>query len=757
MSLCINPQCLQPDHPDNFRSETCQSCGAPLLLQGRYRVMRQISSTTGFGTVYEAYERNHPRILKVLRRDRAQQDKVLEMFRHEAKVLGQIHHPGVPYVAEDSYFTLALPGVTDPLHCIVMEKIEGLNLRQWMQQQGNHPIPEAQALQWLIQLTDILQRIHHQNFFHRDIKPDNVMVRANGQLVLVDFGAVREVTQTYLAHIASQGGITKISSAGYTPPEQEQGQAVPQSDFYALGRTIIYLLTALSPNDAAIYDPLRNCFDWRPHAPQVSEDFAQLLDSLVAPRVVDRPANAQSILDALQRLARDRWWNAKADTGGISTLLPDTTLTPNTTAGANASTTSPLPNPDPPPHPPRPPHPSESSTVPVFTGIGTEGPEFFGPPGFTPQGPASQMPPPPVSIPANSIPAQQRSWLNRGGRGLLPLVAVGAIAVIGIGIGHQAGLFTPDSGEDTPALAVTPTPAQLRRTLSDHTSPVNTLALLSDGRRLLSGGADRGIRLWDVDTGAVLQTWPPTQSLINVLALSLDETLIYAAQADGTVEAWPLDLSGEETTPRWQQTVTPGTAINTLTPTPDGQQLVAGAADGTLYILATGDGATEQTIPAHQGAINTVAVTADGQGVISGGSDRAVRVWSLATGELQQTLGEHDSFVNHLVIHPDGQTVYSAGADGFIYQWHLATGELHHTLVGHDSYVNRLALSRDGQTLISGGADQTVWFWDIRTGAAQAQWTGFGLPVDELVLTPSQVLITASRTATTLQIWALEP
>ena len=116
-----------------------------------------------------------------------------------------------------------------------MEKIDGLNLTQWMQQQGNHPIHQEQAIRWLTQLSGILQQIHQNNYFHRDIKPSNVMIRTSGQLALVDFGAAREMTQTYFSQVDQGAGVTAISSVGYTPPEQEQGQAVPQSDFYALG------------------------------------------------------------------------------------------------------------------------------------------------------------------------------------------------------------------------------------------------------------------------------------------------------------------------------------------------------------------------------------------------------------------------------------------------------------------------------------------------------------------------------------------
>ncbi len=693
MSLCINPHCAQPDHPDNLQAITCQNCGAPLVLQGRYRVMAIVSQNTGFGTVYEAYERQQAKILKVLRPERAADSKVLDMFVQEATMLSQIRHGGVPDVGPEGYFTVAMPGSQAPLHCLVMEKIDGLNLRQWMIQQGNHPISEGQALHWLMQLTDILQRIHQQNYFHRDIKPDNVMVRANGQLVLVDFGAAREMTHTYLAQLASQGGITRVSSAGYTPPEQEQGQAVPQSDFYALGRTMIYLLTARSPNDAALYDPLRNHFEWRPLAPQVSPAFADILDRLIAPRVVDRPPSAQSILDALQGLARDRWWATNADLGGSTTHLPETTLTPATT---QKSTT-------------RPPSSAPPSRRGMLTGL-------------------------------------RPSWL------LARPLALGLGFFVLVSLGWGSWQVAQRQGWLLPAAQTLAAP---QYDLRGHRSSINTLRLLVDGRRLVSAGADRQLHLWDLATGALLQTWPQTPSFINALAISPDGTWIYVAQADGTLEAWPLGRT--VTAPAWRQTVGAGVALNALTLTPDGQRLIAGAANGLIHVVGVQNGTTLLSRSLHSGAINGVAISADGQTVVTGGSDRAVRVWNLATDPDPITLGSHDSFVNHVLISPDGQTVYSAGADGTIRQWDLLGRDrpLLRILRGHRSYVNVLAISPDGRTLLSGGADGVVYLWDGASGRLQRHLRGFSLPVDSLVLTPTQQLVTASRTAPTLRVWTL--
>ena len=81
------------------------------------------------------------------------------------------------------------------------------------------PISERTAIRWLKQLTEILHAIHQQQYFHRDIKPPNIMLKPNAQLALIDFGTAGEVTQTFIQKLQGQQ-VTGIISAGYTPPEQ---------------------------------------------------------------------------------------------------------------------------------------------------------------------------------------------------------------------------------------------------------------------------------------------------------------------------------------------------------------------------------------------------------------------------------------------------------------------------------------------------------------------------------------------------------
>ena len=287
MSLCINPVCSQPNHPDNDENRFCQSCGSQLELIGRYRVLRLLSDKTGFGKIYEAYQQDTPKILKVLKEELTNDSKALALFQQEAKVLQQLNHPGIPQT--EGYFPYQTRNNLI-LHCLVMEKIAGPNLEQWLKQQQNRPISEAQAIVWLKQLLEILDLVHNQQYLHRDIKPSNIMIRPDGQLVLIDFGTAREITRTYLAN---SGGMTAISSSGYSPPEQMRGQAIPSSDFFALGRTFVFLLTGFPPEQ--LYDPHLDILQWRHHANHVSPLLLDFIDWLISTEVTKRPSNAEDI------------------------------------------------------------------------------------------------------------------------------------------------------------------------------------------------------------------------------------------------------------------------------------------------------------------------------------------------------------------------------------------------------------------------------------------------------------------------------
>ena len=295
MSLCINPQCQESHNSDTLLF--CKGCGSELLIDGRYRV-QSLLGQGGFGLTYEVLDLySQPKVLKVLTDNNP---KYVELFQQEARVLEIMNHPGIPKLDLNGYFTYYPQNELEPLHCIVMEKIEGLNLEEYLAKRANKPIFYKRALRWLAELSLILEKVHNLNFFHRDIKPSNIMLKANGCLVLIDFGTARQLSNSYIQK-QSAGLVTGIVSSGYTPAEQMRGKATKQSDFYALGGTLVFLLTASNP--LKFYNPQTDKIEWSSAAvDDIPSGFVDLLDSMLSSFPIDRPKNARDIFQEIIKI-----------------------------------------------------------------------------------------------------------------------------------------------------------------------------------------------------------------------------------------------------------------------------------------------------------------------------------------------------------------------------------------------------------------------------------------------------------------------
>lgn len=670
MSYCINPICSEPNDPANINNRICRNCGSELLLQGRYQVMRLLSDNSGFGIVYEAYDGATPKILKVLKQKHNKNPRVIELFQQEAVVLRQLNHPGIPKVEPDGYFQFLARNGIEPIHCIIMEKVDGLNLKQWMRQQGNHPISEKQALNWLKQLAEILHLVHQKNYFHRDIKPENIMIRSTGQLVLIDFGTARELTYTYLAEVAGAGNVTRISSAGYTPPEQEKGHAVPQSDFYALGRTFVYLLTAKSVTDRDIYDPLTDQCNWHNYAPGISSQLLNFIDKLMAPTAAARPKNTQEILDNLTTIYQPLSQSKLGSNRSKSTIIqPSLTQLPlKISFFPQRSAIS-----------------KKKWLVAGFTAL------VFGLGGYGG-----------YHIYRYSI-SQTISYENIS---LLKTLKGHNSFVNHLAISPDGQSLFSASADKTIKIWHLATGQEIR-TLEGHNSSVNYLAISPDGQTLFSAGADNIIHVWDIATGQKIRTLEGHSSSVNYLEISSDGQTLFSASADKTVKVWYLAMGKEIRTLEGHDSF-----VNSLVISPDGQTLLSASADKTVKIWDLATGKEIRTLVGHNSSVNSVTISPDGQTLFSASADKTIKIWDLATGQAIRTL-QDSSFVNYLVINPDGQTLLSSNADKAIKLWDLSTGKVIRTFTGPAQPINYFAIRSDWQTMATGTGDKVIEVWQM--------------------------------------------
>lgn len=268
----------------------CQACQTPLVIHDRYRILRSLlgEHEHPYTEVFEVADLEEGSKRKVLKTLKCQTNpKLREAFGQERRILSELKHPSIPRL-EDA-FSIALTNPTPrELPCLVMQWIEGENLEDWLDR-GQRLTTETMAIDWFAQVARVLDYVHQRQFFHRDIKPSNIIRQPSGRLVLIDFGTARELTET----VIRGHSVTQWRSLGYTAPEQLMGKAVPQSDVYALGRTLLHLLTGTRPDylDVPYWYTM---LDFTP-----SDRFRNLLDRCLNDDPQQRPTT-KAILAELQ-------------------------------------------------------------------------------------------------------------------------------------------------------------------------------------------------------------------------------------------------------------------------------------------------------------------------------------------------------------------------------------------------------------------------------------------------------------------------
>lgn len=268
------------------------------LLSGRYKILR-ILGTGGFGQTYVAEDTQHPEhpicVVKHLRPN-SQDPEFLQVARRlfEAEVealrkLGQ--HNQIPALV-DSF-------EEDGEFYFVQEFVDGYPFSEELA--GGFQISEGQAIRLLENVLPILSFVHENHSIHRDIKPSNLIRRRDGQLVLIDFGAVKEIQTQLTTRTDHQTDYTVgIGTQGYTPHEQLAGRPRYCSDIYALGITVIQALTGYQPQELS-EDPRTSELLWEQHA-QISEGLKLLLKKMTRSQISRRYQSAKEVLNDLKRL-----------------------------------------------------------------------------------------------------------------------------------------------------------------------------------------------------------------------------------------------------------------------------------------------------------------------------------------------------------------------------------------------------------------------------------------------------------------------
>ncbi|NCQ94485.1 MAG: protein kinase [Microcystis aeruginosa W11-03] len=664
---CINPDCSQPGHPSNNNSNTryCQSCGSQLLLNGKYRVSRLLSDTTGFGIVYEAFEGFTAKILKVLQEKWNNQPKAVELFKREYDVLLELSRQNVTGVPRgDAYFQYSTRE-GKILHCLVMEKVEGIDLEQWLNQYDI--LSQKLALKWLREITLILDKIHQQNWLHQDIKPPNIMLRNSGELVLIDFGTAgtaREETQTY--HQKGKGQqVTGITSVGYTPNEQQHSQAVIQSDFYALGRTFVHLLTGKHPLE--IYDAVNDVLAWREETENIHPLLLDFIDELMGRLPKNRPANTRVILQRFPKINS----SPPVSPVAVPQKTPGQPIKKNKLRNRMIALGGVL-----------------------LLGVGiTQAYGYF----------KSQ------EINTQISPINSPQGKNFSEHSFPDKTLTGhSDEVFSVAYSPDGRYLASGSIDQTIKIWEVATGKELR-TLTGHSGGVFLVAYSPDGRYLASGSIDQTIKIWEVATGKELRTLTVYSYLYGAdVVYSPDGRYLASRSDDKTIKIWEV-ATGKEL-----RTLTGHSGpVLSVVYSPDGRYLASGGGlrDNTIKIWQVATGKVLRTLTGHSDWVLSVVYSPDGR-YLASGSRQTIKIWQVATGKVLRTLTGHSDWVWSVVYSPDGRYLAS-GSYQTIKIWEVATGKELRTLTGHSHSVNSVVYSPDGRYLASGSGDKTIKIWRV--------------------------------------------
>jgi serine/threonine protein kinase len=268
---------------------------AGTTLSQRY-LIQEVIGVGGMGSVYRARDLHFPNVVKLvavkeminMAPDPLVRQTIIQNFEREANLLATLNHPSIPRIYD--YFS------QDDRSYLVLEFVHGKDLEAIIAETDGF-LSEVQVLTWGIELCDVLDFLHSHKpdpIIFRDMKPSNVMINHNGDVILVDFG----IAKTFQSGVKG----TMIGTEGYSPPEQYRGEATPLADIYALGATMHHALTRRDPR---LEPPFS--FNERPIRkmnPSVSTDLEVVIDTALQYNVNERFPSAADMKEALLAAGR---------------------------------------------------------------------------------------------------------------------------------------------------------------------------------------------------------------------------------------------------------------------------------------------------------------------------------------------------------------------------------------------------------------------------------------------------------------------
>ncbi|KAL0960878.1 hypothetical protein HGRIS_005892 [Hohenbuehelia grisea] len=298
-----------------------------------------------------------------------------------------------------------------------------------------------------------------------------------------------------------------------------------------------------------------------------------------------------------------------------------------------------------------------------------------------------------------------------------------------------------------------PSGQQIGESLVGHEDIVTSVAISKDGKRVVSCGLDKTIRIWNTGAVSESRTKTPLAGPVTSISISPDGQYIASGSLDKTIRIW--DVAGR------RQHGEPLTGhediVNSVAFSPNGRLIISGSNDETIRIWdVVARRQVGEPLSGHEDIVRSVAFSPDGQRIVSGSYDRPIRVWDTSSQEqIGETLTVHEDSIRSVAFSPCGRYIASGSNDGTILVWDVAAGKQHGEALKHSVAVKSVVFSPDGLKIIAGYSDSMVRVWDVASrsqigdpldASPESSWSGS-------VALSSDGQHIASVSDHTMQIW----
>jgi WD40 repeat protein/tetratricopeptide (TPR) repeat protein len=287
-------------------------------------------------------------------------------------------------------------------------------------------------------------------------------------------------------------------------------------------------------------------------------------------------------------------------------------------------------------------------------------------------------------------------------------------------------------------------PAMLR-TLEGPDEDVTSVSVTPDARRAVSGGKDKTVRVWDLESGACLRTLEGHRGSVTSISVTPDGRHAVSGSEDHTVRLWDLENGA-------CLRILDGGSVDSVSVTPDGRRAVSGGKDKTLRVWDLESGSCLRELEGHSEFVTSVSVTSDGRRAMSGSWDETLRVWDLESGACLCALEAHHS-VHCLSVTPDGRRAVSGGADNRLRVWDLETGACLREMKAH--LFESVSITADGRRAVSAGGD-VLCVWDLEAEACLRTLEGHDSEITSVTITADGRRAVSGSRDQTLRVWDLE-